>query len=208
MGMNKKQFMILMAGMKSNYPNWKMDLQDRVILEFWYDNLKDIPYEIAQVGVKKLLAEEEFYPNIAKIRKACASIQGLAATDSTEAWGLVKRAISKFGYMRCKEAVESLPFDVVKAISYMGGWKSLCESSNPEADRAHFYRCMDQIKERETRDRVLSLDLKEQIASYQKLALSEASNKGSLEKVGDILSRTMGLSLEMDTRKISHNMIG
>ncbi|WP_207708287.1 hypothetical protein [Defluviitalea raffinosedens] len=49
-----------------------MDLQDRVILEFLYENLKDIPYEIAQIGVKKLLAEEKFYPNIAKIRKSCA----------------------------------------------------------------------------------------------------------------------------------------
>ena len=29
-----------------------MDLQDRVILEFLYENLKDIPYEIAQIGVK------------------------------------------------------------------------------------------------------------------------------------------------------------
>ena len=28
----------------------------------------------------------------------------------------------------------------------MGGWQTLCESTNVEADRAHFYRCMDQIR--------------------------------------------------------------
>lgn len=180
--MDKKQFLMIMVGMKSNYPNWKMDLQDRVILEFWYENLKDISYEIAKLGVKKLLAEEEFYPNIAKIRKACASIQQVAATDSTQAWGLVKQAIRRFGYMRADEAIASLPSDVAQAVGYMGGWKTLCESTNVEADRAHFYRCIDQITKREKTDAVLSLDLKKQIRGYQ-----------SLENIGAVLDRHITL---------------
>lgn len=193
--MDKKQFMVLMAGMKSNYPNWKMDLQDRIILEFWYENLRDIPYKIAQIGVRKLLAEEEFYPNIAKIRKACASIQAVPATDSTQAWGMVQRAIRRFGYMRADEAIGSLPSDVAQAVRYMGGWQMLCESTNTEADRAHFYRCMDQITAREKRDGVLSLELKEQIHGFRKIAMdldpkgNDRRGNMSLESVGDILHK-------------------
>lgn len=193
--MDKKQFMMLMAGMKSNYPNWKMDLQDRIILEFWYENLKDIPYEIAQIGVRRLLAEEEFYPNIAKIRKACASIQAAPTTDSTQAWGMVQRAIRRFGYMRADEAMGSLPSDVAQAVGYMGGWQMLCESTNREADRAHFYRCIDQITAREKRDSVLSLELKEQIHGLRQIAMSPGErcsskkDKMRLESVGDILHK-------------------
>ena len=193
--MDKKQFMMLMAGMKSNYPNWKMDLQDRIILEFWYENLKDISYEIAKTGVRKLLAEEEFYPNIAKIRKACASIQRAPATDSTQAWGMVQRAIRRFGYMREDEAIGSLPSDVAQAVRYMGGWQMLCESTNVEADRAHFYRCIDQITEREKRDSLLSLELKEQIHGIRQIAMDpdqRYNNKKEnirLESIGDILHK-------------------
>ena len=162
-----------MAGLKSNYPNWKIDLHDKFLLDFWYGNLKDIPYEIAQIGLRKLLAEEEFYPNIAKIRKACASVTATPATDSTEAWGLVQKAIRRYGYMRADEAVESLPRDVGLAVRRMGGFLALCESENVEADRAHFYRCMDQIANRNEKDSVLSLDLKQAIHTYQQIASTE-----------------------------------
>lgn len=174
--MDKKQFMTIMAGLKSNYANWKIDLQDKAILDFWYENLKDIPYDIAQIGLRKLLAEEEFYPNIAKIRKACASVTAVPPTDSTEAWGLVQKAIRRFGYTRADEAVESLPSDVRLAVRRMGGFQTLCESENVEADRAHFYRCIDQITVREQKDNVLALDLKQVMKTYQEIAIAE--NKG------------------------------
>ena len=71
----------------------------------------------------------------------------------------------------------------------------LCESTNTEADRAHFYRCMDQITAREKRDGVLSLELKEQIHGFRKIAMdldpkgNDRRGNMSLESVGDILHK-------------------
>lgn len=199
--MDKKQFMVIMAGLKSNYPNWKMDLQDRMILEFWYENLKDIPYEVAQIGVRKLLAEEEFYPNIAKIRKACASVTTTPATDSTEAWGLVQNAIRRYGYMRAEEAMASFPPDVAQAVRYMGGWQGLCESQNVEADRAHFYRCMDQITQRNKKDGVLSLELKESINVHRQIAMD--NHQKCIGEKTEYKSRNMGLERVRDIIALS-----
>lgn len=194
--MDKQQFMTIMAGLKSNYPNWKIDLQDKAILAFWYENLKDIEYDIAQIGLRKLLATEEFYPNIAKIRKACASVTQAPSTDSTEGWGLVQKAIRRYGYMRADEAVESLPRDVGLAVKRMGGFMALCESENIEADRAHFYRALEQISTREQSDNVLSLDLKQAIAKKQ-------IGADSLNSIEQTIERKP--LLEIDNTEIDYN---
>lgn len=158
------EFATLMAGLKSNYPNWCFDLQDKAMLRFWYDSLIDIPMDVLKVGIHKLIAQEEFYPNIAKIRKACAEVINGPGVDETEAWGLVKRAIRNYGYSRPDEAYASLPIEVVQAIQSMGGWLEICSSENDEADRAHFYRSMKAINKRKEDSNVLSIGVHEQMS--------------------------------------------
>lgn len=208
--MDKQQFLTLVAILKSNYPNWKFDINDKNVLTAWYDQLNDIPYDIAQLGVKKLLASEEFYPNIAKIRKACASITAPRATDSAEGWGLVMRSISRYGYMRADEAVASLPKDVGQAVLNMGGFQAICESENIEAIRAHFMRSLEQVTNKMKSESVLSIDLKQAIEKYQlengnAMLIEEVINrkpmleidtteiiKGEAETIGDVLRRELG----------------
>lgn len=177
--MNREQFFKILVVLMSNYPSWKIDTSNEIVMEFWYESLKDIDYEVAQVGIQKLISTEEFYPNIAKIRKACASVTNQPSTDSTEAWGLVQRAIRHYGYMNGNEALASLPSDVAMAVKYMGGWTAICESENVEADRAHFYRCIDQIANRKEKESLLSLDLRQAIHNYQ--LISSASDRQEIE---------------------------
>lgn len=164
----RMEFTSLMAGLKSNYPNWVFDLSDKNMLLFWYENLSDIPMEILKVGIRKLIAQEEFYPNIAKIRKACAEIINGPELDETDAWGMVQRTIRNYGYARVNEALASLPVEVVQAIQAMGGWAELCASENIEADRAHFYKTMKTINKRRQDENALSIGLQQQIALLEK----------------------------------------
>lgn len=175
--MSREEFMVIVAALKSNYPNWNLNIKDSITLNFWYENLKHIPFDIMQIGIRKLISTEEFYPNIAKILKACASVTTAPVTDSTEAWGLVQRAIRNFGYMRSDEALESLPPDVAKAVIHMGGFQALCESENPEADRAHFYKTMECIERRVKNDSVLSANLIAAIERYQSLAIEQSKEQ-------------------------------
>lgn len=168
-----EEFSKLIAVLKSNYPNWKFDMNDKNVVWIWYDSLKDIPYGILSLGINKLLMEEEFYPNIAKIRKACASIITAPSTDVTEAWGLVQKAISSFGYMRGEEALASLPPDVVEGVKRTGGWMALCMDESPEITRAHFHKAMQQIEARKSSQSVLSIGMKQAIENYQQIAKEE-----------------------------------
>lgn len=198
----RTEFATLMAGLKSNYPNWQFDLQDKNMMLFWYESLMDIPMQVLTAAVHKLISQEEFYPNIAKIRKAASEIINGEPVDETEAWGLVKKAIRSFGYARAEEAYASLPVEVVQAIQAMGGWLEICSSENDEADRAHFYRTMKSINKRQELDNVVSIGLKNQISLLQKSrepiayipnetryerASDESINRG-LEKVKSILA--------------------
>lgn len=198
----RTEFATLMAGLKSNYPNWQFDLQDKNMMLFWYESLMDIPKQVLTAAVHKLISQEEFYPNIAKIRKAASEIINGGPVDETEAWGLVKKAIRNFGYARAEEAYASLPVEVVQAIQAMGGWLEICSSENDEADRAHFYRTMKSINKRQELDNVVSIGLKNQISLLQKSrepiayirnetryerASDESINRG-LEKVKSILA--------------------
>lgn len=162
------EFSALMAGLKSNYPNWDFDLNDKNMLRFWYESLSDIPMNVLKVGIHKLIAQEEFYPNIAKIRKACAEVINGPEIDETDAWGMVQRAIRNYGYARVNEALASLPEEVVQAIKAMGGWAELCASENLEADRAHFYRTMKSINKRRQAEQVLSIGIHEEMSLLQK----------------------------------------
>ena len=169
----KMKFLGLMAGLKSNYPNWQMNLNDKNTLDLWFDSLKDIPYEVLNLGVMKLLAEEQFYPNIAKIRKACASIISAPCIDATEAWGLVQKAIRNYGWQRAEEALASLPPDVSEGVKRTGGWMALCKDDSPEITRAHFHKAMQQIEARKSSQSVLSIGMKQAIEGYQQIAKEE-----------------------------------
>lgn len=166
----RPQFAALMAGLKSNYPNWDLNLNDGTIVLFWYEQLKDIPAEVLSLGVRKLIAQEEFYPNISKIRKACVSVSATPTTDNTEAWGMVKRAVRLYGYMRGEEALASLPIDVAQGVKHFGGWSIICASENEEADRAHFYKVMQNIKTTRNSNDVLALQMKEELKHHRELA--------------------------------------
>ncbi|MHC1747478.1 MAG: replicative helicase loader/inhibitor [Cellulosilyticaceae bacterium] len=155
---NKKRFSIIMAMLKSNFTNWKIDLDDKLVMKFWYEALQDIQIDILELGVKKIIMQEEFCPNIAKIRKMCLEVVEQPRTDPTEAWGLVRKAIHNFGYSRAEEALASLPQECALAVKYMGGWSAICESENIEADRAHFYRSLTSINDSNTRNKVVPLN--------------------------------------------------
>lgn len=173
MELTRDKFFMIMTGLKSNYPNWQIKLEDRATMELWFESLKDLPYEVLNLGVMKLLADEQFYPNIAKIRKACASIVAAPCIDPTEAWGLVQKAISNYGWQRGEEALASLPPDVAEGVKRTGGWMALCMDESPEITRAHFHKAMQQIEARKSSQSVLSIGMKHAIEGYQQIAKEE-----------------------------------
>lgn len=134
--MDKKQFATLAIGIKSAYPASKI-LEDNASMDFWYMMLRDIPYETAENAVMEHICTNIFPPNIAEIRKLCMERLKAPVLSFDEAWGVVQKAISTYGWYHPQQAFETmdeLTLSVVKNL----GWSRLCQSENPTADRANF----------------------------------------------------------------------
>ena len=134
--MNKQQFATLATGIKSAYPASKI-LEDNASMDFWYAMLEDMPYEIAENAVMEHICTNIFPPNIAEIRKLCVERCQRSVLNFDDAWGVVQRAMSTYGWYHPLEAfdtMDELTLSVVKNL----GWSRLCQSENPTADRANF----------------------------------------------------------------------
>lgn len=134
--MDKKQFATLAIGIKSAYPASKI-LEDNASMDFWYMSLNDIPYEIAENAVMEHICTNIYPPNIAEIRKLCMERCKTPVLSFDEAWGVVQKAISTYGWYHPQEAfatMDELTLSVVKNL----GWSRLCQSENQTADRANF----------------------------------------------------------------------
>lgn len=66
--MDKQQFAIFSAALRAYYPKESILPNDKV-MELWYFQLKDIPYQAAQDMLNKWVKENKWSPTIADIRQ-------------------------------------------------------------------------------------------------------------------------------------------
>lgn len=95
-------------------------------LQFYVMMLSDIPPQILEVAVKKLIMTNKFLPSIAEIRETAygikGTISGTAAPDETEAWGEVVKAVRSVGYCgKPKFSHEA----ITTAVNNIG-WQDIC----------------------------------------------------------------------------------
>lgn len=95
-------------------------------LQFYVMMLSDIPPQILEVAVKKLIMTNKFLPSIAEIRETAygikGTISGTAAPDESEAWGEVVKAIQSVGYYRKPKFSHEVITTAVNNI----GWQDIC----------------------------------------------------------------------------------
>ena len=69
---------------------------------------------------------------------------------SEEAWQIAKEAVRKYGFYKPKEAKESMPVSVWKAINMIGGYTYLCHSKEHDTYlRSQFIKSHNTIIEEE-----------------------------------------------------------
>ena len=173
---------------------------DRELLNIWYKALEHYSDEQFIEATKKIMLNETFPPRLDKLAKYCSEVAA-PVIDDAEGWGLVVKAINTYGYMRPKEAMNSLPPTVRKAVEYMGGFKIICESEEPDVIRGQFNKCMAAINQRERADRREKNGLMQAIALMNsteeppKIELEEWKRSGDdvtnegLEKVYEALRK-------------------
>ena len=134
--MTKPEFAMIAVAVKSAYPASKI-MADDASMEFWYRMLKDLNGKVVENAVMEHISTSVYPPNIAEIRNLCMERCKPPVLSFDEAWGVVQRAMSEYGWYHPQEAfalMDDLTVSVVKNL----GWNRLCQSENPTADRANF----------------------------------------------------------------------
>lgn len=156
--MNKKEFSIFASALRTYYPKEKL-LPNEQAIELWYNQLKDIPYNIASATLEKWVAIEKWSPSIADLRKTAVEIVNGTTYDWGEGWGQVEKAIRKYGMYNEAEAMESMD-DITRQTVKRLGFINICTSDNYQADRANFRMIYEQLAEKKEKDSQVPTRLK------------------------------------------------
>lgn len=127
-------------------------------LRVYWDLLSDVPLDVLQVAAKRSLLENTYavFPQVGTLRKLSAEAMGGASSclPAVEAWGLVRKAMCRYGYARGEAALQSLPPMVRRCVECMG-WNELCEAEITEVVRSQFVKSYETMLHREERERLL-----------------------------------------------------
>lgn len=166
--MTPKEAMTLVGIAAANFPA----LQDKDLgptAELWYRMLADVPYELAERALLKVLATVKYFPTIAEVREAVAELLEPDQLSPIEAWGLVLQAVRKYGWNRQEEALKSLPEPVARVVRMLG-WQDICGSTEIDVVRAHFLKAYEAQMRRE-KERLQVPDKLVQLPEKKRLAL-------------------------------------
>lgn len=120
--MNKQEILKAVAPLQLAFKGNLDDARMRLYVEM----LSDIPPQILEAAVKKLIMTNKFLPSIAEIRETAygikGTISGTAVPDESEAWGEVVKAIRSVGYYRKPKFSNEAITTAVNNI----GWQDIC----------------------------------------------------------------------------------
>lgn len=149
--MNKQEILKAVAPLQLAFKGNLDDARMRLYVEM----LSDIPPQILEVAVKKLIMTNKFFPSIAEIRETAygikGTISGTAAPDESEAWGEVVKAIQSVGYYRKPK----FSHEAITAAVNNIGWQDICTTPNEGTNtlRSQFRRAYQLAAQRQKDNR-------------------------------------------------------
>lgn len=163
--MDKKEFGMFAAALRTYYPKEQI-LPNSQAMELWFRELQDIPIELAETALRKWVSTNKWSPSIAEIREMSANIQHGDIPDWGDGWKQVLSAIKKYGLYNKADAMNMLDPLTRKTVERIG-FRELCLSENPAADRANFRMVYETLAKREQTNQQLALPLQQAINRLQ-----------------------------------------
>lgn len=147
--MSRAEIIALVALATAAYPAYQ-GKDPEPIVSAWSLMLADLPFPLARAAVVKVCRSSRFFPSIAEIAAAARELDPETEKPPTaaEAWEEVCGLIQAVGPYRAPRYSSEIVRRAVRAI----GWRQLCVSECPEADRAHFFRLYESMRERRQTD--------------------------------------------------------
>jgi hypothetical protein len=152
--MERPEILKLVSLALASFPNMQeKDPEPTVVI--WEKFLKDIPYELAEKALTKVIITSKFFPTIAEIREAAMSFSTSELASPEEAWGEVRKYItSGTNSIRFQYAGERPTWSnpiIEKTVDQIG-LREMFESENQEYLRSQFMRIYEANFDREKND--------------------------------------------------------
>jgi hypothetical protein len=123
----------------------------RLMVKAWTMLLEDLSSSEVMAALKRYLATNKWLPAPADIRAIAAEAKHGRQRPGSDAWEDVRKAIGTVGSYRLPTFVDPL---VARAVAALG-WRELCASENPTADRARFVELYQQYARAAAEDAVV-----------------------------------------------------
>lgn len=147
---------------------WPKEASAAETLEVYQEVVKHLPGDVWRAASLKCAATCIFFPKPAELLAAAQSLTATPQRTSLEAWGDVQQAIKDHGYYHPPDGAQVLAVGgeawsfadplVGQAVKSLG-WRYLCMSEDEMADRAHFQKAYDQLRDRAYAEARLTPDL-------------------------------------------------
>ena len=144
--MTRQEICALVALASSSYP--AMQVRDpRPIVEAWSLMLADIDAVAAKTAIIRVCRQSRFFPSVADIVQAASQLSPAKETlpCAAEAWEEVAGLIQTAGPYKAP----AYSCDAVRRAAQSIGWLQLCLGENPAADRAHFLKIYESLRQRQ-----------------------------------------------------------
>lgn len=128
-------------------------------LVVYAEALRALPFEAVRAACERLRDTEEWFPTIAKIKRAVVEGPGGAAL-ADEAWAEAVREAKRVGWNRPPlfangafqpPAVPTFSSPLIGEAAYAIGWDVICTSDKPEIVGAQFRKAFQALQEREAK---------------------------------------------------------
>jgi hypothetical protein len=124
--MEAKEFAVFADRLKTAFPKDNL-LATKDQMDWWFDLLGDMPFQIAILALKKYALSNKFPPTVSEIRTIAADLTGERLPDADEAWGQLMNAVRRYGYPREREALDSMSEAVRRTVERVG-FQNICQS--------------------------------------------------------------------------------
>ena len=142
---SKQEFATLVLAMQAMYGDEFIGTEEA--MDVWFALLHDLDYQILSKALQKYMLTNKFKPTVAELREIYADLICPVASDWSEGWESVCKAIGQCGMYRAEEAMESFDEVTKEAVKRLG-FQNICLSENIVADRARFAEIYQAIQQR------------------------------------------------------------
>lgn len=118
---------------------------------FYVNCIIDLPFKETMAAALHIIGLNTFFPTISELRKRTVKLL-IHQVDAHDAWEEVRGKIT--GGSSTRERPYSIPL-IQEAVNKLG-WRSLCESTNQVADRAHFFKVYEALARMELEKRIIT----------------------------------------------------